>query len=140
MSKVSIVIPVYNADKYIRRCLDSILAQTLQDFEVILVDDCSQDNTVNVVQQYVSQDVRVRLICHGENLGPMVARAHGWQSALGDFIVFCDSDDCLPCTALQKLYEAMIESHADIVCGAYQVVGYDGTVGKVWSLEINLNT
>ena len=136
MSKVSIIIPAYNVEKYIGRCLDSILAQTFQDFEIILVDDCSQDNTVNVVQRYVSQDVRVRLIRHGENLGPMQARAHGWQSALGDFIVFCDSDDCLPCTALQNLYEAIIESHADVVCGAYQVVGCDGTFGKMWSSSV----
>ena len=75
LKTVSIIIPAYNVEKYIGRCLDSILAQTLQDFEVIVIDDYSCDNTRNVVLSYVQRDNRVRLICQGENKGPMMARS-----------------------------------------------------------------
>lgn len=126
MSKVSIIIPAYNVEKYIGRCLDSILAQTLQDFEIILVDDCSQDNTVNVVQRYVSQDMRARLIRHDENLGPMVARTHAMECATGKYVMFVDGDDVLPEGALVSLVDAIDKGDADIVVGNIGCVSVTG--------------
>lgn len=127
MSKVSIIIPAYNVEKYIGRCLDSILAQTLQDFEVIVTDDCSCDNTKNVVLSYVQRDARIRLIYQDENMGPMVARMYGVQSAIGKYVMFVDGDDTLPLDALKGLVDAMErEEDVDIAIGTVACLSWNG--------------
>lgn len=126
LKKVSIIIPVYNADQYIGRCLDSILAQTLQDFEVIVADDCSCDNTKNVVSSYVQRDARIRLICQDENMGPMMARMYGIQSAIGKYVMFVDGDDTLPIDALKGLVDAMERENVDMVVGNVACLSWNG--------------
>ena len=96
--KVSIIIPVYNVAPYIKRCLDSVVAQTFQDIECILVDDCGTDNSVEIVQQYIDnyQDqIQFKFIHHKENLGQSAARNTGIQEATGEWIFFLDSDDSI---------------------------------------------
>ena len=89
---ISIIVPVYNTEKYLRECLDSILAQTYTDIEVILIDDGSKDGSLSICQEYASIDKRVR-VYHKENSGVSDTRNFGIEHANGEFISFCDSDD-----------------------------------------------
>ena len=89
---VSIIIPVYNSEPYLPRCLDSVLAQTYSEIEVLLIDDGSTDNSYSLCQQYAQSDSRVKVI-HQDNQGASAARNTGLDNATGDYIMFCDSDD-----------------------------------------------
>lgn len=99
---ISIVVPVYNVEKYLSKCIDSILLQTYQNFELILVDDGSLDKSSEICDFYVTKDVRVKCI-HKENQGVSSARNTGIENALGDYIVFVDSDDWVEDSYLSKL-------------------------------------
>lgn len=90
--KISVIVPVYNSEKFINRCIDSILAQTYSDWELILVDDGSTDSSLSILYKYKYQDSRIKVI-HQENSGPGCARNIGISHASGDYIVFVDSDD-----------------------------------------------
>lgn len=124
--KVSIIIPVYNTEKYIARCLDSILHQTHRDLEIICVNDCSPDNAMGVVTTYAEKDPRVKALGHETNRGPMVARQTGIQAASGDYYMFVDSDDTLPADAIEVLLTATKENAADIVVAGHTVVDSNG--------------
>lgn len=128
--KVSVLIPVYNVEKYIARCLDSVLAQTFQDFEIIVVDDCGTDDTMHIVDEYAQKDHRIKIIHHDKNHGPMVARQTAYINASGKYIIFLDSDDFLQPNAIETLYKRILESKADIVCAEYQVVNNAGIIEK----------
>ena len=90
---VSILIPVYCAEKYLSRCLDSILSQNFQDMEVILVNDASPDNSLQIMREYAAKDPRFKIINHDKNYGRVKARNTGIEAASGEYIVFCDDDD-----------------------------------------------
>ena len=92
MPKVSVIVPVYNAEKYLQECVDSILRQTLADLELILVDDGSTDTSPALCDRYAEQDLRVRVI-HQANAGSSAARNRGIEVATGEWIAFVDSDD-----------------------------------------------
>ncbi|KAF3371822.1 glycosyl transferase family 2, partial [Enterococcus faecium] len=92
MCEISIIVPVYKVEKYLRKCVDSILAQTFTDFEVILVDDGSPDNSGKICDEYAEKDNRVRVI-HKENGGLSSARNAGIDVARGKYLGFVDSDD-----------------------------------------------
>lgn len=92
MPKVSFVIPIYNTEKYLNQCVDSLLCQTFNDFEIILVDDGSQDDSPQICDRYSEVDSRVKVI-HKENGGQADARNIGTLQAQGDYIIFVDSDD-----------------------------------------------
>lgn len=124
--KVSVCIPIYNVEKYVRRCLDSVVNQTFRDIEVIVVDDCSPDNSMSIVSEYASKDTRIKIIHHGRNQGLMVARKTGYMAATGDYITFCDSDDLLPADAVETLLNLAIESGADIVSANHTYVDSNG--------------
>ena len=113
---LSVIIPMYNVEKYIVRCLDSILRQNLQDCEVLLVDDGSRDGTVKRVRDYLSDSPSagyVRLI-ESENAGASAARNRGIDAASGDYIVFVDSDDCLAEHAFDHFRRKSLETDADL--------------------------
>jgi len=115
---VSIIIPVYNASKYLRRCLDSVLAQTFSDFEVILIDDGSTDDSGVICDDY-TKDVRFRVI-HQKNFGVSRARNVGIQESIGKYIVFVDADDYLNPTMLQRMLE-VVRHHDEcdvVLCGS----------------------
>lgn len=104
MPKVSVVIPVYNSSAYISQCLDSLLSQTLRDIEIICVDDCSTDDSRNIILHYASIDPRVRFVAMKSNSGPSTARNRGMYEATGDYIGFIDSDDWVD----TDFYEVML--------------------------------
>ena len=118
--KVSIVIPIYKAEKYLRTCIDSVLGQTYKDLEVILVDDASPDRCGEICEEYAKKDSRVRVI-HKENEGVSKARNAGLAIATGDFVQFVDSDDYLAEDMTQKLVEQMEQQKVDLVlCGFFE--------------------
>lgn len=112
--KVSIVIPVYNVEKYLGICLDSVLAQQFTNFEAILVDDGSTDGSPAICDEYAGKDSRFRVI-HQQNGGLSHARNTGAKSAAGDYIFFLDSDDCIHPKLLLKLTELAEQYHAALV-------------------------
>lgn len=114
MEKVSIVIPVYKVEPYIRQCLDSIVEQTYQNIEIICVDDGSPDRCGEICEEYAKKDTRVRVI-HRENGGVSVARNDGVNSCTGDFIYIMDSDDYLEKDAIEVMYNNAINTGADVV-------------------------
>lgn len=125
MPKVSIIVPVYNKEHSISKCIQSLLNQTINDIECIFVDDCSKDKSVELIKSIT--DERVRLICSSVNQGPMCARAQGYKVAKGSYIMFCDADDTMPFDAVKKLYERISETNSDIVIGNYCRVEKDGS-------------
>lgn len=102
--KISVLIPLYNDEKFISRCLDSILNQTFQDFEIVVVDDASTDKSLKIVKDYQFKDKRIRIINKKINEGLMMARKTGYENAKGEYYLFCDSDDYLPPNSLSNLY------------------------------------
>lgn len=116
MSKVSIVIPVYNVEQYLRRCIDSVLSQSYTDYEMILVDDGSTDTSGQICDEY-SEDSRIHVI-HKANEGAGAARNTGIEIATGDYITFIDSDDYIAECYLEKMIQAAERTQSDIVqCG-----------------------
>ena len=117
MPKVSVIVPVYNVEKFLPRCLDSIINQTLKDIEIICINDGSPDNCLSILEDYAKKDSRIRII-NQENSGPSVSRNKGILMAQGEYIGFVDSDDWLDPDFYEKLYAAAKESDADIAaCG-----------------------
>ena len=90
--KISVIVPVYNVEMFLRRCIDSILAQTFTDFELLLIDDGSKDKSGEICDEYATKDVRIRVF-HKQNGGVSSARNVGLNHAIGEYICFCDADD-----------------------------------------------
>lgn len=114
MIKISVIIPVYNAEKYLRECLDSVIGQTLQDIEIICVDDGSTDNSLSVLQEYAVKDARLKIVAQA-NQGAAAARNVGMAAAQGEYLAFLDADDLYCLEALQKAYNKAIYVNADMV-------------------------
>lgn len=113
MPAVSVVIPVYNSAKYLRECLDSVIAQTFSDWEVVAVDDGSSDDSPAILDEYATKDSRIKVI-HKVNGGVSAARNDGLAAASGEYVLFVDSDDWLSDNALQVLYEATLDCTVDV--------------------------
>lgn len=122
---ISIVVPVYKVEAYLNRCVDSILAQRFTDFELILVDDGSPDNSGKICDEYAEKDSRIKVI-HQKNGGLSAARNAGIDIAEGEWISFVDSDDWLHPDYLRVLYRGVTEYNADIAVGLLEKVN-DGT-------------
>lgn len=125
MKKISMIIPVYNAEKTIRRCLDSILASAYENYEVILIDDGSTDNSGSIISEYKRNDKRFKVISQS-NLGPSTARNKGLDIADGDIISFIDSDDYVRYDYLEQLSSAFHREIADVVFFGFHRVNADG--------------
>ena len=118
---ISVIVPVYRAEKYLPRCLDSLLNQSYQNFELILVDDGSTDDSWNVMREYQQKDPRVRIF-HKENGGVSSARNFGLEQAEGTYIAFVDSDDWVLPQYLEMLYKGLQEQHTNMaVCNFFEV-------------------
>lgn len=113
MIKISVVVPIYNAEKYLKQCLDSVVNQTLKDIEIILINDGSTDGSADICKEYLD-DVRVRYY-YKENEGLAAARADGLAQANGEYIGFVDSDDWLELDTYEKMYKAAKSNNSDIV-------------------------
>ncbi len=116
---ISIIVPVYNVEKYLVRCLDSILAQDYSDYEILLIDDGSTDLSGQIADEYTVRDSRIK-VWHRSNEGAAAARNFGLDQAKGEYICFIDSDDWVESTYLYELHELIIANQADIAMCRYQ--------------------
>ncbi len=126
---VSVIIPVYNVEKYLARCLNSVISQTYRDLEIILVNDGSTDNSGRICNQYKERDPRI-IVIHKENEGLGLTRNCGISKASGSFFTFVDSDDYLPLDAIEYMVDKLISEDADLVIGNY----YYGDIVKDFDL------
>lgn len=117
--KVSVIVPVYKAESYLCKCVDSLLAQTLTDFELLLIDDGSPDKSGEICDKYAVRDARVRVL-HQPNGGVSVARQHGLEMAEGEYVIHADPDDWVEPDMLQALYAKGVGENADmVICDFY---------------------
>ena len=117
--KISVIVPVYNVEKYLHRCIDSILTQTFTDFELLLIDDGSKDNSGKICDEYAEKDKRIRVF-HKENGGVSSARNLGLDNAGGEWICFADSDDWVKNNWLEIFSKSF--NHGDLIISGYYEV------------------
>lgn len=137
--KVSIIVPVYNVEKYLRKCLDSLVNQTLKDIEIICINDGSTDDSLNVLQEYASGHLNV-IVIDQENQGVSIARNNGINKAQGDYIGFVDPDDWVEPDMFKILYEKAVKTGVDIVECDYKMVFENSTKIKNRTLFGSLHT
>ena len=128
-TKISVIIPVYNVEKYVGRCINSILSQTFKDFELIIVNDGSTDGSLEAVERAINNDERC-LIFSKKNGGLSDARNYGLEKAKSDYIVFVDSNDYVERSYLEKLYFTVVQNQADVAICMYNLVDDHGKVIK----------
>ena len=137
--KVSVIVPVYNVEKYLRQCLDSLVNQTLKEIEIICINDGTKDNSVEIINEYVKKYSNIILI-NQENQGLGMARNNAMKHAKGDYIAFVDSDDWVDTDMYEVLYNKAIETDADIVECDYRMVFENSTKIKNRTLFGSLHT
>lgn len=125
--KVSIIIPVYNSEKYIDTCLKSVLNQNYKNIEIIIIDDGSKDNSFKIIQKYSNTDKRIKYI-YQENSGPSEARNNGIKNSTGKYIVFIDCDDTVESLYIEKLVNKIDTENLDLVCCGYKDLSEYGKV------------
>ena len=103
---ISVIIPAYNSAKFIRKCLNSAISQTFKDIEIICIDDCSEDNTAEILQEYANRDARIKIITNQTKQYAGISRNIGVEAAVGEYIFYLDSDDYLQENALETVYKA----------------------------------
>lgn len=116
MSKISIIIPVYNAEKYIESCVNSLLQQTYKNIEIICIDDCSTDSSLYLLKQIAQTDNRVIVIESSKNGGAGAARNLGLSAVSGDYLMFCDNDDTYSADMCKVMLDTITEKNVDLVC------------------------
>lgn len=125
--EISVIVPVYNVEKWLPKCIDSILGQTYGEFELILVNDGSKDRSLEICREYEVKDRRIKVV-DGVNRGSSAARNTGLELAQGNWIIFCDSDDWWDLDMLEKLHTAAVDNDADIAaCGCVWEFGDERT-------------
>ena len=130
MPLVSIIVPIYNVEQYLAECLESLVNQTLQDIEIICVNDASLDKSKDIAEQYAMHDSRVRVVSHVKNRGLGPARNTGVENATAPYIMFVDSDDVVTTNMAEKLYSEMISKHVDMVWCNIGGMSDDGAIRK----------
>lgn len=124
--KISVIVPVYNTESYLPRCIESILGQTYQNMEIVLVDDGSTDDSFHVCEKYAAGDARIVVVRQG-NQGSNAARKTGLAECTGEYITFVDSDDWIGRNLVTQLYQHSVEHHADMVISGVMMNRIDGT-------------
>lgn len=138
MPAVSVIVPVFNSEAFLDKCLESLACQTLADLEVICVDDHSTDGSRAILDKRAAEDSRFKVISFAENRGPSAARNAALDAALGEYVAFVDSDDFIAPNFLEKLYRAAVCAHVDVAKGT--LMNYDPVKGASYQREIfNLN-
>ncbi len=122
LTKVSVIVPVYNVEKYLRECLDSLVNQTLDDIEIICVNDGSTDSSLDILNEYQQKDKRIKVFSQ-ENQGVSSARNHAMEHITGKYTYFMDSDDVLQTNALEELYGIIEEKQLDFVI--FKIINFD---------------
>lgn len=125
--KITVIVPVYGAENYIRRCVESVIHQTFNGWQLLLIDDGSPDRCGDICDEYAEKDKRIRVI-HQKNIGVSATRNRGLDEVHTEYFYFLDSDDYLPDYALQTLYTMAQEENADIVVGGHSRVEPDGYI------------
>lgn len=133
---ISVVLPIYNVEKYINRCLESVVNQSYRNLEIILVDDESPDRCPEICDEWAAKDSRIKVV-HKKNGGLGYARNTGIENATGEYICFVDSDDYIALDTIEKAYKSGIESKSDIVYYGYNIVDSDGKVTQVFKPEVD---
>lgn len=128
---ISVIVPVYNAEKYVSICIESILSQTYKDYELILVDDGSTDDSATVCKKYVSEKVKY---VYQENSGPDMARKKGVQESKGEYLMFVDADDYIETSTLEITLSKLIQYEVDLVC--FVLMRYNEK--KEWPIETGI--
>lgn len=139
---ISIIVPVYNAEKFIRETMDCVLAQTYPQWELLLVEDGSRDGSVDVIEKYIKEkdDTRVKLICQPSNQGAAKARNRGVREAAGRYIAYLDADDLWPPEKLERELNFMKEKEAAFVFTGYEFADERGVgTGKIVRVPKTLN-
>ena len=131
--KVSVVMPIFNAYKYIRPALESIMEQTLREIEIICVDDGSTDRTLDILKEYQSKDSRIRIITEN-NAGPAAARNKGLSRVRGEYVIFLDADDFFNPQLVEKLYDVATRDQLDIAICRYDI--YNGRKAKTEEIDM----
>ena len=131
---ISVIVPVYNTEKYLDRCIQSILSQTYSNIEILLIDDGSTDSSGAICDKYAEQDSRVRVF-HKANGGVSSARNMGLDKAKGTWFTFVDSDDWIDMDMYEQMYNAAIQNKVDMVC--CDLLGEYGKMPKIMSYKTN---
>ncbi len=118
--EISVIIPVYNVEKYVGECLNSVVNQTFKNLEIICVDDCTKDRSIEIVENMQKNDSRIKIIRHEHNSGLAVSRNTGIKNAKGKYIFFLDSDDYMKPDTLEKLYNRIVSDKSDIAVSRAQ--------------------
>ncbi len=124
---ISVIVPMWNVEEYVPRCVKSLVGQTLKNIEIILVDDGSPDNSGKLADEYAANDKRIKVI-HKKNGGVAAARNSGLDIATGEYIGFCDPDDYVDSDFFENLYQIAKNTDADITKGRVQCLNLDGTI------------
>ena len=135
MPKISVIIPIYNAENYLARCLNSACSQSFKDIEIICVNDASADDSIKILNNYAQKYPNLRLIDCKENGGESVARNIGLDNANGEYIGFIDHDDVIDLDFYEKLYNKAIETNADIIKGNVETIDCKGNIAKTEDLN-----
>lgn len=136
--KISVIVPVYNVEKYLDKCLNSIITQSLKEIEIIIVNDCSPDNSLEIIKKYMKFDKRIVLINKIKNEGLTSARNSGLETAQGEYILHIDSDDWIEQDYLKDMYETAIKYNADMVISNFY---YDYEEKKItYRTDMNYKT
>jgi len=133
----SIIIPVYNTEKYLSRCLDSVVNQTFKNIEIIIVNDASQGNCKEIVEEYQKKDNRIKYIEHSENKSLLQARKTGNIASTGKYIMYVDSDDEIEINACEEIFNFIKNEDYDIVSFGTKVISNDKTKFIQWALSTN---
>ena len=138
--KVSVIVPVYNVEKYLARCLDSLCRQSLRDIEIVLVDDASTDRSGEICEAYAGKDSRFSVIHHPENKGVSAVRNTGIANASGNYLMFVDSDDYVHEDFCRLPYECAVRYHADLVMFGYIVIPLQGSKTTINTVSSGFRT
>ncbi len=126
--EVSVLIPVFNAERYLEECLQSVARQSLRSLEIICIDDASKDRSPEVMQQFQQVDERIRIVTHAQNQGEGAARNTGLDCARGRYVFHLDADDILPPTALERLWHTAVTHDSQLVKGGFSMISETGDV------------
>ena len=131
--KVSVIVPVYNVEKYLKQCLDSLINQSLEDIEIICVNDCSPDNSLDILHEYADKDERIKVFSTEKNMGLSAARNLGLNHASGEYVDFVDSDDWLDLDTFKECYDFAKSNDIDLLM--YQLINYDDEKGEFFETD-----
>lgn len=132
INQVSVIIPVFNTEEYLPKCISSIINQTIKNIEIICINDCSTDDSLKILQDFSKQDIRIRIVDLKENKGVSNARNTGIDLAQGEYIYFIDSDDWIDTNYLEEMLIKIKEVNSDIIINANLVKEYDDSTRKAY--------